>query len=240
MDATAYLISAQYVSEGRFRALAQGLEAAAQGPARAVRLEGDGDGLWAALDALAAMGAARIILRPIGLPFSQSLERWLPGAAARWLSQRGGAPELLMADAPQQDEAVLAAAARARVALRPIAPDPEGHLGKGWDAPPAMRHHLLVCTGPRCHLRDAPSLASLLAREIARQGLALDKDCLITTTGCLFPCNQGPSLVHYPAGHWYRLPDAAAVRRFISEALIAGRIPRDLHYHSTGAQNETA
>ncbi|WP_443089953.1 (2Fe-2S) ferredoxin domain-containing protein, partial [Yoonia sp.] len=61
---------------------------------------------------------------------------------------------------------------------------------------------------------------------------------LVTTTGCLFPCNQGPSLVHYPAGHWYRIPDASALRRFVSEALVAGRILSDLHYHTTGAVYE--
>jgi (2Fe-2S) ferredoxin len=233
MDTTLYLVSAQYVSAGRFAALARTLEATAPGIAKAIRLEGEGKGLWAALDDLAASGAARITLRPIGLPFSESLERWLPGAAGSWLAARGGqAPTLLIADPVQSDPEVVAAAARATVTLRPIAPRAGGHHGKGWDMPPAARHHILICAGPRCHAQDAPDLAALLKQEIAREKLS--DHCLVTTTGCLFPCNKGPSLVHYPAGHWYRIPDASALRRFVSEALLAGRIPTDLHYHTTG------
>lgn len=237
MDAILYLISAQYVSAARFADLARGLETATPGLSRAIRLETEGDGLWAALDDLVASGADRIILRPVGLPFSQSLERWLPGAAGGWLSQRPvPQPKLFFADPVQNDTAVLRAVAQSDVTLRPITPTPRGHLGKGWDIPPAAQHHLLVCTGPRCHLHDAPNLANLLKQEINRAGLS--DACLITTTGCLFPCNQGPSLVHYPAGHWYRIPDASALRRFVCEALKAGRIPSDLHFHTTGVSHE--
>lgn len=51
-----YLISATYVSAKRSAALAQGLEAAAPVPAKAIRLEAKGQGLWAALDELLARG----------------------------------------------------------------------------------------------------------------------------------------------------------------------------------------
>lgn len=237
MDATLYLISAQYVSARRFGALADALVAACPGPARAVRLEGAGDGLWAALDVLAGQGARRVELRPIGLPFSQSLERWLPKAAGRWQSQHPDVA-LLWAKPLDADPAVIAAAARAQVDLTPVRPDPHGHIGKGWDKPPAMRHHILVCAGPRCHLHDAPGLAETLKHEIGRAGIA--EKCLVTTTGCLFPCNQGPALVHYPAGHWYRIPDQDAVRRFVSQALVAGQSPHDLLFHTTGETYETA
>ncbi len=239
MDATLYLISAQHVSAGRFKDLARKLEAEAPGLARAIRLEAEGDGLWAALDTLRGAGAHRIELRPIGLPFSQSLERWLPGAAGRWLSQKSApCPTVFMADSPQFDAQAIRAVARAKVAMRPIAPDPKGHLGKGWDMPPPARHHILVCAGPRCHLYDTPNLAALLKEEIRRAGLA--DDCLVTTTGCIYPCNSGPALVHYPAGHWYQIRDAAVVKRFVAEALVAGHIPQDLHFHTTGDPCDTA
>lgn len=232
MHTTLYLISAQYVSAGRLRALSRALETAAPGPARVIRLEGDGTGLWSALDALASAGATRIDLRPIGLPFSQSLESWLPGAAAGWLAQHGAAaPQLFLAGPIEKDAAAVAAAARADVNLSPVTAIPDGHLGKGWDNPPDHQHHILVCTGPRCHAQDSPDLAALLKQLLAEA--SLDEACLVTTTGCLFPCNQGPSLVHYPAGHWYRIPDAAALRLFVTEALVAGRVPASLRYHST-------
>lgn len=238
MHATIYLITAQYVSSGRFDVLARALEAAAPGVSRAVRMEAGGQGLWAALDDMVAAGARTITLRPVGLPFPQSLERWLPGAAGSWLSRQGTLPQLHIADPVQDDPAVIAAVAQAPVTLRPVAAQPDGHLGQGWDIPPPMQHHLLVCTGPRCHLRDAPSLVDQLRDEIRRAGVA--DACLITTTGCLFPCNQGPSLVHYPQGHWYRIHDAAALRRFVSLALVAGRIPQDMIFHKTGVSHENA
>lgn len=240
MDANLYLISAAYVSEAKFRKLADKLVAAAPCEALAIRLEGSGGGLWAALDRLAANGATRIEIRPIGLPFSQSLERWLPGAAGAWLDRYAPpAPALFFAEPPGEDDGVTARAARARVRLRPVARQPGGERGKGWDAPPPeMRHHLLVCTGPRCHLRDAPGLVPLLKEELgkARQ----TSRCLITATGCIYPCNHGPVLVHYPAGRWYRLPDAAAVRDFVRIAISGDGIARDYLFHTTGEHHEPA
>lgn len=221
MQATLYLISQAYVSAGRMARMTETLLAATPGKAAVVRLEREGAGLWRALDALAAEGAREITLRPLGLPVSQSLLAWLPGAAGEWLSRAGNtAITLWMAEEAAADGGVLTTIATGTPARVAIPPDPQGAMGKGWDAPPAHRHHILVCTGPRCHLRDAPDLAAILKSEIGRAGL--DRDCLVTTTGCLFPCNAGPSLVVYPLGDWFSLPDAAAVRAFVQTVLRNG------------------
>ncbi|GHF05413.1 hypothetical protein GCM10016455_28360 [Aliiroseovarius zhejiangensis] len=239
MDAYLYLISASYVSHARFRTLSEALVRAAPCPAHAVRLDASGDGMWSALDALYAQGATRIELRPIGLPFSQSLEKWLPGAAGSWLDRQGAkAPDLFMAAVPQADSRVVHSAARARVALTRIRPKAAGEIGRGWDAPPDFRHHLLVCAGPRCHLKDAPSLADALKVELGRARVR--SQCLVTTTGCLFPCNAGPVIVHYPQGHWYRVADLADIRCFVSQALREGTRPHHLLIHQTGDQYEPA
>lgn len=66
MDAYVFLISASYVSATRFRKLADALVQEAPCHAVALRLEGEGQNLWRVLDALAAEGASRIQLRPIG------------------------------------------------------------------------------------------------------------------------------------------------------------------------------
>ena len=225
--ATLFLISAAAVSRKNFARLASGLIAATTAPARAIRLQDEGEGLWAALDALAAAGPARIVLRPVGVPFSQSLKAWLPGAAGDWLARSGdAAPELFLADEPGQDPLVLRAIADAEVPMRRIVPQADGHFGKGWDAPPRHRHHILVCTGPRCHLRDAPALVQVLEAEIGRAGLS--RDCLVTTTGCLYPCNAGPIAVVYPTGRWVHLPDRDAVARFVHRGLKHGEALPDL------------
>ncbi|WP_170331957.1 (2Fe-2S) ferredoxin domain-containing protein [Ruegeria arenilitoris] len=239
MDAFIYLISANYVSQSRFRHLANALIEAAPTEARAVRLEASGDGLWHALDDLTEQGAKRIELRPIGLPFSQSLENWLPNAAASWLHRRTiTAPELFFAKPLQMDSDVIRAAANADVLLKPIRPKPSGELGKGWDSPPAFRHHLLVCAGPRCHLKDAPNLVDALKKELGHAGKS--SECLVATTGCLFPCNAGPVIVHYPHGDWYRVENLDDIRTFVSQALCAGTTPRSLLIHQTGDTHEPA
>lgn len=239
MDAYLFLISANYVSQSKFKNLSEALVEAAPCHSLAIRLEASGDGMWHALDQLMSQGVNRIELRPIGLPFSQSLEKWLPGAAGSWLEKQGqAAPALYLAQAPQTDVRVVQNAARARVALKRIPAKPAGELGKGWDSPPAFRHHLLVCAGPRCHLKDAPHLVDSLKAELGRS--RIKSDCLVTTTGCLFPCNSGPVIVHYPHGHWYGVSSLADIRKFVTQALCAEQIPHDLLIHQTGKIHESA
>ncbi|WP_412562136.1 (2Fe-2S) ferredoxin domain-containing protein [Thalassobius sp. MITS945101] len=232
MDAYLYLVSASYVSHAKFRNLAKALIRAAPCSARAVRLEGSGDGMWHALDELSGQGASRIELRPIGLPFSQSLEKWLPNAAASWLDRHGpGAPDLFMGAVLQADNRVIQSAARARIELTRIHPKADGEIGNGWDSPPDFRHHILVCAGPRCHLKDAPNLVDALKSELGRERVS--SQCLVTTTGCLFPCNSGPVIVHYPRGNWYRVADLSDIRDFVAQALCANTIPKHLLIHQT-------
>src|SRR5690606_28129572 len=92
-----------------------------------------------------------------------------------------------------------------------------------------FRHHLIVCTGPRCHFRGAPNLKLALSEELARTGLA--DECLVATSGCLYPCNQGPLLAAYPRGEWYRLLDRADVDRFVEIVIGQNRPVPDLIVH---------
>ena len=238
MRATLYLISQSYVSGRNLRGVLDGLCAATDGHAEAVRLERDGAGMWHGLSRLAACGATDITLRPVGLPFSQSLMSWLPNAAGEWLDRSENAGvRLWLAEDTAQDNTVLTAIAQAPVSRRQIQPKSHGSLGKGWDMPHAHKHHILVCTGPRCHLRDAPDLLGLLKAEINR--LQLGDDCLVTYTGCLFPCNAGPVVVVYPRGQWFHLPDAGAVRLFADVVLRCGRPLPEYETFKTGELHET-
>lgn len=233
-DAVLYLISQAYLSGRRFKRLAAGLEAATPISAVTVRMEGAGQSAMDALDALYARGARDILVQPVGIPFSDSLMAWLPGALAHW--QRMAARDrvrLRLARDQIDDEAVLS-----RIVISALAAaehtDPSqaetGSIdGKGWDEVPSHRHHLLVCTGPRCTYRRAGLLKDALYSELVKQGVA--RDCLIATTGCLFPCNKGPVVAHYPAGHWYRLDTEADLSRFVATVLVAGRsLPEMLIY----------
>lgn len=229
-DAIVFCISQQYLSAGRQAALADGLLAASPLPARLVRLEGTGPHLGMVLDELAGQGHRRILVQLLGLPFSQSLAAWIPGVLAHWKAERGDDIELLLGDDGIVDADLLGRMAQAALdradGAIPIT-DQKPSLGKpGWDKAPPFRHHLLVCTGPRCQFRGAPNLKIALGEALTAAGLS--KQCLVATTGCLYPCNQGPLLAAYPRGEWYRLLDRAAVERFVTTVIGAGEALPDL------------
>lgn len=234
-DAVIFCISQQHLSAARQRALGDAIVAASTIPAMLIRLEGKGPHLGDSLDALAAQGHRCILVQPLGLPFSQSLAAWLPGVLAHWQEQRG-AGDVTLALGP--DEAlgddmiagiVTAALGAAVDGATPIAGQTPS-LGKpGWNQPPPFRHHLLVCTGPRCQFRGAPNLKLALSEALSEAGLA--GQCLVATTGCLYPCNQGPLLAAYPRGEWYRLLDRADVRRFVASVIGRNEALADLIIH---------
>jgi (2Fe-2S) ferredoxin len=43
-------------------------------------------------------------------------------------------------------------------------------------------------------------------------------------TGCLSPCNLGPTMVVYPEGIWYCELSAAAIDRIVDEHFVGGRV----------------
>jgi len=225
-DAILFLISQQNLSAKRQRLLTDGLGAAVDLPSRLIRLEGVGTHLGEALDAMRDEGFTDILVQPLGLPFSESLAAWVPGVLAHWLGEQDPGKGLVLRFAADQsgDSGVVAVVAAQTMANALVAEpvDPaRASLGKpGWQNPPPFEHHILVCTGPRCHFRGARSLRTALAEELARQNLA--SRCLIAQTGCLYPCNQGPMLALYPAGEWYQLIEEADVERFVTEVIGQG------------------
>src|SRR5690554_6316096 len=194
-DAILFLISQAYLSGKRLKALKAGLISACPIPAAVARMEGLDAGPMGALDTLVAQGARNILIQPAGIPFSDSLAAWLPGALAHWRRECGRDDvRLALAKDQVEDADVLATLAKSALgnADRAIPVDEEGGSidGAGWDTIPAHKHHLLVCTGPRCHYRESGLLGATLYEELSRAGIA--RDCLIATTGCLFPCNKRP------------------------------------------------
>jgi (2Fe-2S) ferredoxin len=233
-DAILFLVSQPYLSGRRLKSLQARLTRACPLPCAVVRMEGKDAGPMAALDTLVGEGARAVLVQPVGIPFSDSLFAWLPGALAHWQRERDRTDvRLSLARDQIEDTSVLAALAASSLAnadlATPIAPETGGIEGAGWDKVPPFKHHLLVCNGPRCNFREAGPLRIILAEELARQGVA--KDCLVATTGCLFPCNNGPVVAHYPAARWYRLRNRDEVSRFVSTVLRDGRTLQDLTIH---------
>ncbi|MET3925061.1 (2Fe-2S) ferredoxin domain-containing protein [Devosia sp. 2618] len=242
-DAILFVISLANLSARRFATVANGLAAATALPSRLVRLEGTDQNLPQALDALRDEGHTSILVQPIGLPFPESLIAWLPGALATWSLLPGNDDVTLSVGSEASDDPALLShfvttALENADNATPVA-KAKPSLGKpGWQNPPDFRHHLLVCTGPRCHYRDAASLLHALKDETNRQGIA--SQCLTARTGCLFPCNQGPMVALYPKGEWYRLADKTALARFVSEVLVQGQTAHDLLIHTAKAARQPA
>ena len=69
-------------------------------------------------------------------------------------------------------------------------------------------HHIFVCMSFRglepkgkCIKKKAGELLGYLEAELADRGL---NNVMVSTTGCLKLCDQGPVLVIYPEGYWYQ------------------------------------
>ena len=56
-----------------------------------------------------------------------------------------------------------------------------------------------------------------------------------TRTHCMVACrNQGPILVVYPEGVWYRCDDETALERIVAEHLAGGREVGELIFYRVG------
>lgn len=70
-------------------------------------------------------------------------------------------------------------------------------------------HHLFVCgsfrangtPGGTCFKKSALALVQHLQEEVDSRGLG---DVMVSMTGCLNCCVNGPVVIDYPSGHWYK------------------------------------
>lgn len=91
-----------------------------------------------------------------------------------------------------------------------------------------------MCTGPRCTEEgvQAEAMFGVLGEKLdARPELRIKR----TRTHCMVACRyQGPIVVIYPEGVWYRRVDEAAVERIVVEHLVGGQEVKDLLFHRLG------
>jgi len=67
--------------------------------------------------------------------------------------------------------------------------------------------HILVCASFRglepkgkCIKKDSMQLINYLEEQISDRGM----NAIVSSTGCLKLCEEGPIMVVYPQGYWYR------------------------------------
>jgi len=70
----------------------------------------------------------------------------------------------------------------------------------------------------KCIKKDSMQLIPYLEEELEDRGL----NAMVTTTGCLNLCDDGPVLIVYPQGHWYRKVESEAAVDAILDSLESG------------------
>ena len=93
----------------------------------------------------------------------------------------------------------------------------------------SYRRHVFLCTGPNCCTPEEGLAAwEALKGQIKQHHLgAGDNACYRTKVGCLRICQQGPTMVVYPEGTWYKGMTADRIERFVREHLVEGRPVRE-------------
>ena len=183
------------------------------------------------LEACARGGASRILVVPVFFGRDRSLVHWLSKVACRWSKAQGEPePEVVFARAigehPALGEAVVRAVADAE-GEAPVRADDFRSLEDppAWSVIPSQERHVLACLGPRCTSRGAGGLYVHFWKRLQERGLIRGQSGVhAAQTGCLSPCNLGPTIVVYPEGIWYCGLTAEAIDRIVDEHFIGGRM----------------
>jgi (2Fe-2S) ferredoxin len=107
-----------------------------------------------------------------------------------------------------------------------------------------FRIHLFVCTQQKpegvvsCTASGSSAVLERLDHEIQSRGL--DNEIQLTTSGCMGLCDEGPVIVVYPAGVWYRRAQASDVPDIVDSHLRAGKTVDRLIWNDPAAMKAMA
>ncbi len=111
--------------------------------------------------------------------------------------------------------------------------DSDPHTPEPADLPPYFDAHIFVCCNRRpdghqrgsCAARGSEALRDYMKARVKEAGVPHAR---VNQAGCLDRCEEGPCVVIYPAGVWYRIETRADVDRIIADHLLDGRRVEDL------------
>ena len=89
----------------------------------------------------------------------------------------------------------------------------------------AYHRHVFLCTGPKCCTPEEGTASwEKLKQTLKDEGLPSGPNaCYRTKVGCLRLCQDGPTMVVYPEGTWYRDMAAEKIPEFVRSHLRQGK-----------------
>jgi len=96
------------------------------------------------------------------------------------------------------------------------------------------KHHIFFCTNKRedgracCEQADARSLRDYAKARTKELKLAKPGGVRVNIAGCMNRCKEGPVIVVYPEGIWYRYKNKNDIDEIIQEHLVNGRVVKSL------------
>lgn len=107
-----------------------------------------------------------------------------------------------------------------------------------------FRHHIFVCLQEKpegvtsCTSCGSGRALESLHRELAAQGF--DGEVQVTSCGCLGLCDDGPIMIVYPEGVWYRKVKAEDAQEIVSSHLRDGKAVARLVWNDAAAMKAAA
>lgn len=94
--------------------------------------------------------------------------------------------------------------------------------------------HIFMCTNRRpddhprgsCGARDGEALRQYLREKLKSANV---ENARANMAGCMDQCENGPVLVIYPEGIWYRASSKTDIDRIVEQHLVSGKIVTELH-----------
>jgi len=107
-----------------------------------------------------------------------------------------------------------------------------------------FRRHVFVCMQEKpegiasCPAHKSLPVLQALEREVISKGL--DDEVQVTTSGCFGLCDDGPIVIVYPEGAWYRKVQAEDVAEIVGSHLKLGRVVSRLAWTDSAAMKAQA
>ena len=107
-----------------------------------------------------------------------------------------------------------------------------------------FRHHVFVCTQQKpegvtcCPASGSMTVMGALHGELGKQGLS--NDVQVSSCGCLGLCDDGPIMIVYPEGVWYRKVKADDVPDIVASHLRSGQLLSRLVWSDAPAMKAAA